>query len=100
GILSPEATSRFDHSHYERILRKNVPDLVAADGGKAITLLSELLERAIELSLHQPSAADAVDYSYIWRPRIERTDTPTHGIKDLLAGALFEALLQVGKRSP
>ncbi len=60
-----EPTFRIDAWNYSEILKDNVPELVAAAGLDALSLLCDLLDSAIG-PRHPPD-----DLSHVWRPAIE-----------------------------
>lgn len=75
NLLPPEAKPRFDEWHYNRILKRNIPDLVTVAGERTLTLLCGLLQDALSASRSLPEQSKALiweDYSYIWRPLIEK----------------------------
>lgn len=95
GTLS-QARARFEAWHYEGILEKNLPDLVAAAGVRALTLLCDLLNAAMQLSREQEDEEGGEDYSYIWRPAIEgERHRGFHEIRDLLVSAVRDAAIQI-----
>lgn len=91
GKLS-EARARFDAWHYERILEKNLPDLVETAGVKSLALHCDLLESAVQLSCEGAAEEEGEDYSYIWRRAIEgEKPRGFHEIRDLLVSAVRDA---------
>lgn len=88
--LSPEPGARFDLWDYEQIIKKNIPDLVAAAPQETFELLCNLLDSAIRLSRRRDEDEGPVDYSYIWRPDIDSLEH-IHGLKDLLVTAVRDA---------
>ena len=94
--------SRFNEWHYNRILKKNIPDLVAAAQGKALPPLCGLLQDAIKLS-NRPSDQQeegnpiCEDNSNNWRPSIE--DNPTNfefqDIKNSLVTTIKDSAQQI-----
>jgi len=95
GGLS-QAEARFDAWHYERILEKNLPDLVAAASVQALDLLCGLLESAVQLSRNGGGDEGGEDYSYIWRRAIEGgKGRGFHEIRDLLVSAVRDAAAQI-----
>lgn len=90
--LLPEPRARFEAWHYEQILKEHYSDLVRQAVLPALQLLCDLLEKAIQLSLHHEDDQGPEDYSFIWRPAIEdhsqnRGDT----IRDALVSAVRDA---------
>jgi len=69
--LSREPKARFDLHYYEELLKKRVPDLVAAAGEDAVRLFADLLEEALRLSYRRSGNEGLEDYSHIWRPAVE-----------------------------
>src|SRR5581483_7932524 len=95
GALS-QARGRFEAWHYEGILEKNLPDLVAAAKVHALNLLCNLLNNAIQLSHDQEEQEEGEDYSNIWRPAIEgERHRGFHEIRDLLVSAVRDAAIQI-----
>lgn len=91
-----DARARFDAWHYERVLEKHIPDLVAAAGLKALTLLCDLLESAVQLSRDGAGEKGREDYSYIWRRAIEgEKPRGLHEIRDLLVSAVRDAAVKI-----
>ncbi len=91
-LLPPEPRTRFDIWHYEQVLKKHMPDLVATAGESALVLLSDLLSDAIRFSRRHNEVEGQEDYSYIWRPAIEdHNQNQPYGLKDLLVTAVRDA---------
>ena len=87
-ILVPEPRARFDAWNYERILRKDIPQLVKAVGMPALTLVCDLLDRAVTLGQKDNQGGGPEDYSSIWRPAIEYGRDSLHGVADVLTSAV------------
>jgi len=86
----PEA--RFDGWHYEQILEKNIPDLVAVAGERALLLLCDLLDSAVTFRRSSDEDNNTEDYSYIWRAAIEdHGQNHSFGIATLLVSAVRDA---------
>lgn len=99
NILEPQA--RFDLWEYEQILNKNIPDLVDATTNRAITLLCDLLDRAILLSDRRGSERRPDDLSFIWRPAIEEHQQNLKlGIKDLLVSVVRNSAERIARMYP
>lgn len=91
-LSSPEPRTRFDIWHYEQILKKQIPDLVAVAGESALGLLSDLLSDAIRFSRRHKEDEGSEDHSYVWRPAIEdHNQNHPYGLKDLLVLAVRDA---------
>ena len=89
--LPPEPRSVLSDWNYEQILKKNVPDLVQAAGLKALGLLCDLLEEAINLS-RRTDDGESEDYSYIWRSAIEsHSENEGRDLKGSLVSAVRDA---------
>lgn len=98
GALS-QARARFEAWHYEGILEKNLPDLIASAGVRALNLLCDLLNSAMQLSREQEEEKGGEDYSYIWRPAIEgERHRGFHEIRDLLVSAVRDAAIQIVRK--
>jgi len=99
--LPPEPRARFDVWEYKEILEKNMPEVVAAAGEKALTLLCDLLDSAIRLSQRNEKDTGLEDYSYIWRPAIEdHEQNHPHGLRDFLVTAVRDAAEQIAGVDP
>jgi hypothetical protein len=89
--LRPEPDARFDTWIYERIIEKNIPDLVSIAGLDAFLLLCDLLETAL-VSSRSENSQGPEDYSYIWRPDIsDREEKHYHRVRDVLVSAVRDA---------
>lgn len=96
--LPPEPRARFDVWEYKEILEKNMAELVAAAGEKALTLLCDLLDSAILLSRRRAEDTGPEDYSYIWRPAIEdHEQNHPSGLRDFLVTAVRDATEQIAR---
>jgi hypothetical protein len=75
-----------------------VPDLVTVAGEKALHLLCDLLESAIQLYTKGRASGD---YSYAWRPAIEDSDhNHLADPKELLVSSTRDAAIQIVKGDP
>jgi hypothetical protein len=89
-----EPRARFDAWNYEQIMTKNLPPVIKVAGLKALTLLCDLLQKAIKLS--QREDEEYRDYSYVWRPAVEEhTQNHKHGFKDILVSIIRDATEQL-----
>ncbi|NLE46208.1 MAG: hypothetical protein GX620_15925 [Chloroflexi bacterium] len=99
SVLWPRPHARFDTWEYGQILREEMPTLVDAAGIEALELLCGLLEEVLRL-YEKPGLSSAPnDYSYVWRPSIDRDDEPGEKINNLLVTAIRDAgarLLEAG----
>jgi hypothetical protein len=88
---APEPQSRYRAHDYERVAKAVVPALVAADAVGMLSLLCDLLELAVTITL--PDSTPPHDSSFFWRPAIEDSDqnSATRGVRDVLVEALREA---------
>jgi hypothetical protein len=99
--LPPEPRARFDAWDYQEILEKHMPELVAAAGEKALTLLCDLLDSAIRFSRRSEEDTGPEDYSFIWRPAIEdHEQNHPYGLRDFLVSAVRDAAEQIAKNNP
>jgi hypothetical protein len=87
----PEPQSRYRAHDYEQVAKAVMPALVAADPVSTLTLLSDLLELAVDITL--PGGTPPSDSSFMWRPTIEDSDQnyAISGARDVLVEALREA---------
>jgi hypothetical protein len=99
AFLLPKPRALFSLRHYRQVLEKNVPDLVKHAGFKALDLLCELLERAVQFSQKGDENSPPDDYSYIWHPVIEQTEQMKEGVPVLLVSTVRDASIQLGRQS-
>jgi len=99
-LLFPDAQPFYDLWTYEQIIVINVPDLVAAAGEPALTLLCSLLDDAVRLSRRGDEVPEPEDYSYIWRPAIDRGQSADHDVRGLLVSAVREAAEKLCEQNP
>jgi hypothetical protein len=59
-----------DDYQYERLLSESLPDFIGGTGFRGLTVLSDLLARAMTLEARDPEERRH-DYSFVWRPAIE-----------------------------
>ncbi len=96
--LPPDPQARFDMWQYKEILEKNIPELVAATGEKALNLLCDLLDSAIRLSQRDEKIEGAEDF---WRPAIEdHEQNYPHELKDLLVSAVRDTAERIAVADP
>jgi hypothetical protein len=102
GNLWPlEAWAYFDLWRYEQVLKRNIPDLIAAAGVPAFDGLCDILERAVRLSRSREEAGGPEDYSYIWRRSIaDHSQNHVHTLRDVLITAVRDAAETLSKRDP
>jgi len=87
--LPPEPRARFDTWNYERIVKKDFPEVVKAARIQAFEVLCDLLQVAIRLALGRVDEEGPEDYSYIWRSAIEdHAQNHTHSLKSILVYAV------------
>ncbi|MDF0643149.1 MAG: hypothetical protein P0111_03905 [Nitrospira sp.] len=99
--LSPTPRSQFEEWEYQRILTRNIPDLIAASWKESFTWLCDLLEQAIAFSRYSKDDTGPEDYSYIWRRAIEDHEQNVHhGVKELLVTAVRDSGQQVAVLHP
>ncbi|HUZ45719.1 MAG TPA: hypothetical protein VMW54_03695 [Terriglobia bacterium] len=96
SVLEPRV--RFDLWEYEQVLKENVPDLLNADGGRTLSLLCDLLDRAVALS-QRSGLRPPEDFSYIWRPAIEDHEQNLNlGLKQILVTTVRDAARQLANK--
>jgi hypothetical protein len=98
-ILVPEPRARFDSWHYQGILRNNVQDLAHATGMRALELLCEILDRALQLSTKDQGAQESEDYSSIWRPSIDYDAGSSREVAGALVSAVRDAAVELVTQS-
>lgn len=81
-------------AYFEELLRDLVTPLVDFAGLETITLLAQLLAKAITLSSLQSDIRQPQDDSVIWFPAIGRPEHLTSDINQLLALALTDAVIR------
>lgn len=92
--------SQFEEWEYQRILARNIPDLITVSWRDTLTWLCDLLDESI-LSLSPDSKKGPEDFSYIWRRAIEdHSQNISDELKDLLVTAVRDATLQVAASQP
>jgi hypothetical protein len=90
--LPPQPVARFDSWEYEEILGERVPVLIERAKERALSLLSDLLEETIRLSLVDREPEDRDDFSHVWRPAIEEHEQNSdHGPREFLVTAVRDA---------
>jgi hypothetical protein len=100
-VLSPEPAPRFNEWEYGEILRRRVPVLVTAAGLRALTMLCNLLNSAVRLSVEEGDRNRPEDYSYIWRRAVEEhAQNGPGGVKSLLVPAVRDAALSIIEADP
>jgi len=93
----PTPQPRFNTWDYRIILKKHIPLLVDADGGRALTLLCDLLQEAMRLSRNRSDGSGPHDHSYIWRRDID-SDSHDDDVRDLLISAVRDATKRIANR--
>jgi len=90
-VFRPSPQAHFDTWQYGEILKKDVPTLVESAGVRALILLCDLLENALQLSERPGESGTPRDCSFIWRPAIETDSEPPVELKDMLVSAVRDA---------
>jgi hypothetical protein len=87
-----EARTRMGSFECQWILQRNGPDLLKLIGAPFISLLCDLLERALSFE-QKPSKEEELieDYSYIWRPSLSSGETTDYPKRFLVAAILQNA---------
>jgi len=92
---------RFDNWYYEQILKENVPDLVSACREKALLLVCDLLDSAVQNKRSHDGDKESTDYSYVWRPAIEdHAQNQPYGLATMLVSAVRDTAEALAKLSP
>jgi hypothetical protein len=94
-ILVPEPRARFDSWYYQGILRNNVSGLVHATGMRVLELLSEILDRALQLSTKDQDGQESEDYSSVWRPTIDYDGGSSREVTGALVSGVRDAALEL-----
>jgi hypothetical protein len=93
----PTPRTRLEIWGYDRSLRSLVPSLVSADREKALSLVFDLLDSAIKLSVRLGDDRGTEDYSGIWCPSIESGDVGAPDLKKTLVGVVWETTSLLAK---
>ena len=99
-LYFPEPRARCGTWEYEQVLGKNIPDVVKAAGERALALLCDLLERAIDLSRREKDEKQAADYSYVWRPALDHRQSTADNLKSMLVSAVRDAAEDLARANP
>jgi hypothetical protein len=100
SLLFPAAQPLCDLWAYEQVVFKNVPDLIATAGQPAVSLLCDVLDDAVRLSRRSDEDPGPEDYSYIWRPAIERGQSPDNDVRGILISAVRDAIERRCEQDP
>lgn len=85
----PAPRARFDASHYERILKRDVIELTRVSPIPTFNLICDLLESCIRLSLRNQEYKGPEDLSYIWCRAIEdHAQNRVHTLKAILVNGV------------
>jgi hypothetical protein len=96
-----EPRPRFDAWEYGEIVRKNVPPVVEKAGEQALSVLCDLLEDAVRLSMTPGEKPTANDISHAWRPAIEdHAQNSDYDIKTRLVDAVRDAAEHIARADP
>jgi uncharacterized protein len=96
--LAPEPRAKFRKYDYEQILEKDFPALVTAAPLRALEVLCDLLESAIDLSFRPGEGQAPIDHSYLWRPAIHPTEqNADKTLRDSLVAVLVETAEQIAR---
>jgi|GEM_PF-715858 len=71
ALEGPRAEAHFDIWQYDHVVKSCVPDLVLAAGERALVLVVDLLQRAVDSSLLSTESHEGRDDSHMWRPAVE-----------------------------
>ena len=98
--LPLEPRARIDLWGYKILLNKVCPQLVSVAEEEALTILCDLLEQSITFSTSDSTEKPPEDYSYIWHPNIESTETHRDSVKNLLIPAVRDAAIHIALAAP
>lgn len=83
---------KFDSWEYGEIIKNNLPPLVEKAGEQALSMLCDLLEEAVRLSISPGEKPTANDISHAWRPAVEdHGQNSDHDTKSKLVEAVRDA---------
>jgi hypothetical protein len=99
AILSVrEPNPKFEAWEYGQIVRNNVPVLVKKAGEQALSMLCDLLEDAVRLSMRSGEKRSANDISHAWRSAIEdHGQNSDYDVKTRLVEAVRDAADQIAR---
>jgi hypothetical protein len=89
-----EAKGRIGDWQYGEVLEQVLSPLVRACGRTALWSLSGLLEQAVAAGQLEASKGPD-DYSFVWRPSIEHSESRRENIRDSLVSAVRDAAKQI-----
>lgn len=93
-----EPRPKFDAWEYSEIVRNNIPPLVDKAGEQTLSVLCDLLEEAVRLSVPPGEKLSANDISHAWRPAIEdHAQNSQYDIKTHLVDAVRDAAERVAR---
>jgi len=91
----------FDTWHYNRVLDRMVPDLLAVARRSTFDLFGDALDDAIRHYENLGGAAGPEDFSWSWQPTIEGSrDAMTGDVKSLLVSRARDTAEQIAKADP
>jgi len=94
-VAISEPRARFDTWNYGQILKTQIPTLAAMAGEKAVVMLCDLLESAVQL---YRKGLGPEDYSHFWREAVEASDEDQlSDPKELLVSAIRDAVVSIGR---
>lgn len=96
--IPPEPRAHLRDWHYEEILKKALPALIAADKEHAFMFVCDLLDRAVTLSRRSDEDANQ-DYSNIWHPAIERDEQPSD-VRNTIVSTVRDAAETIANNDP
>lgn len=102
AILSHrEPRPKFDRWEYGEVVKNSVPPLVEKAGEQALSVLCDLLEDAVRLSMSPGEKPTANDISHAWRPAIEdHAQNSEYDVKTYLVDAVRDAAERIGHADP
>jgi hypothetical protein len=99
-LFYPKALPYFEPWHYQKILEKNIPDLLAVAADETLALLCDLLDDAVRFSQRADNRNDPDDFSYTWRTAIDQPQYTVDDVRGLLVSAVLRAAEQNASNNP
>lgn len=96
-----KVTTKCEWFQYQTILEKMYPELVNLAWDTSLSLLCNLLDKALYANRDSDEEARGFqDFSYIWRRRLESSNYHSQDIKDLLITAIIKSTIKILETDP
>lgn len=100
SVIHPDAKPIFnDEWQYKRIVEESLEELKTKVPEKTLWMLCSRLEKTLVLEDRgSKNANDFYEYSYVWRPSLDRSRFPNHeDVKNVLVGSIIEIIHFAGE---